>query len=216
MGRERPLHFIPRYEVIGNKNAGIRLKEKKVLLKAIVHPFFSFSFLGINSLKIRNVNLDDDGIYQCQIGRTVEARESISNLANITVLVPPSRISLSYLPPGNIVSGREFQVQCEVLNTRPPPIFTWRTPANTNIKDISYKNELMTTNSKLFKSKSIITLIANLNQHGQELKCEVKHLALNETLTSTTVIAVDCKFYFNSSIKAIYLIEKKFFRSTYC
>jgi hypothetical protein len=54
----------------------------------------------------------------------------------------------------------------------------------------------MITNSKLFKSISTITLIADINQHGQEIKCEATHIALNKSLISTAIIAVDCKFYY--------------------
>jgi hypothetical protein len=54
----------------------------------------------------------------------------------------------------------------------------------------------MTTDSKLLKSISTITIIADTNQHGQEIKCEATHIALNKSLISTTIIAVDCKFLF--------------------
>jgi hypothetical protein len=172
MGRERPLYFIPRYEILGDKQT------------------------GINSLQIVNVNLDDDGIYQCQIGRTVEAREVLSNFANLTILIPPDQISITYVPPGTVISGKEFRLNCEVLNTRPAPIFTWQTPPNTQIVNISQENQPMTMNSKLLRSTSTITLIADINQHGQEIKCEATHIALNKSLISTTIIAVDCKFLF--------------------
>jgi hypothetical protein len=52
----------------------------------------------------------------------------------------------------------------------------------------------MSTNSKLLKSISTITMIADINQHGQEIKCEAMHVALNKSLTSTAIIAVDCLF----------------------
>jgi hypothetical protein len=82
------------------------------------------------------------------------------------------------------------------LNARPAPIFTWQTPPNTQIVNISQVNQPMTTNNKLFKSTSTITLIADINQHGQEIKCEATHIALNKSLISTAIIAVDCKFYY--------------------
>ncbi len=82
------------------------------------------------------------------------------------------------------------------MNTRPAPIFTWQTPPNTQIVNISQVNQPMITNSKLFKSISTITLIADINQHGQEIKCEATHIALNKSLISTAIIAVDCKFYY--------------------
>lgn len=149
--------------------------------------------LGINSLRIVDVNLeDDDGIYQCQIGRTVEAREVLSNFANLTILIPPDQISVSYVPPGVAISKKEFQMKCEVLNTRPAPIFTWTIPPNTQIVNITQENQPMTTNNKLFKSISTITLIADIKQHGQEIKCEATHIALKKTLISTAIIAVDC------------------------
>jgi hypothetical protein len=169
-------------------------------------------FVGINSLKIGNVNLDDDGIYQCQIGRTVEAREVLSNFANLTVLIPPDQISVTYVPPGIAISGKEFKIQCEVLNTRPAPTFTWQTPLNTQIVNISQQNEPMKLDSKLLKSISTITLIANISQHGQEIQCEAIHPALNKSLISTAIIAVDCKFDFNEIINGV----RFFCRSTSC
>ncbi|CAF3325035.1 unnamed protein product [Rotaria socialis] len=185
MGRERPLYFIPRYEVIGDKQA------------------------GINSLKIRDVNLDDDGIYQCQIGRTIEAREVLSNFANLTVLIPPNQISLTYVPPGIAISGKEFKLKCEVLNARPSATFTWQIPTNTHIVNISQLNEPMTTNSKLLASISIITLVADISQHGQEITCEAAHVALNKSLTSTAIIAIDYQPVVKIVLKPTKMYEDK-------
>ena len=154
---------------------------------------FSSVDLGINSLKIRHVNLEDDGIYQCQIGRTVEAREVLSNFANLTILIPPDQISLTYVVPGVVVSGKEFRMQCEVLNTRPAPLFTWQTPPNIQIVNVTQQSTPMTNNSKLLKSTSTITLIADTKQHGQEIKCQTTHVVSNNSLVSTAIIAVDCK-----------------------
>ena len=170
MGRERPLYFIPRYEILGDKQT------------------------GINSLQIVNVNLDDDGIYQCQIGRTLEAREVLSSFANVTIIIPPDQISITYAPPGVVISGKVFQINCEVSNTRPAPNFVWETPLNTQIVNVSQTTEPMTENSKLLKATSTITLLGDIRQHGQEIKCEATHIALNQSLTATTIIAVDCKF----------------------
>ncbi len=162
---------------------------------------------GINSLQIVNVNLEDDGIYQCQIGRTVEAREVLSNFANLTVLIPPDQISISYVPPGIAISGKQFQINCEVLNARPAPTFTWQTPLNTQVVNVAQVDQPMTTDSKLLKSISTITIIADTNQHGQEIKCEATHIALNKSLISTTIIAVDCKFLFKFWRNVIYIFK---------
>ena len=153
----------------------------------------NFFLSGINSLKIENVSLNDDGVYQCQIGRTIEARETVSNFANLTVLIAPDQISTSFVPPGLIISGKEFQINCEVLNSRPAPSFSWRTPLNTQIVNITERNEPMEEKSKLIKSISTITLVADTNQHGQDAVCEVNHPALNQPLISSKLIAVDCK-----------------------
>ncbi|CAF0731000.1 unnamed protein product [Adineta ricciae] len=186
MGRERPLYFIPRYEIIGDKQA------------------------GINSLKIRHVNLEDDGIYQCQIGRTVEAREVLSNFANLTILIPPDQISLTYVvPDGVVVSGKEFRMQCQVLNTRPAPLFTWQTPPNIQIVNVTQQSTPMTNNSKLLKSISTITLIADTKQHGQEIKCETTHVVLNKSLVSTTIIAVDYQPVVKITLKPTQMYENK-------
>ncbi|CAF1364122.1 unnamed protein product [Adineta steineri] len=185
MGRERPLYYIPRYEIIGDKQG------------------------GINSLQIRNVNLDDDGIYQCQIGRTKEAREVLSNYANLTILIPPEQISITFVPPGIVITGKEFRINCEVLNTRPAPLFTWQTPPNTQIVNISQVTTPMSNNSKLLRSISTITLLADINQHGQEIKCEATHIALNKSLISTTIIAVDYQPVVKIILKPIQMNENK-------
>ncbi len=100
-----------------------------------------------------------------------------------------------------MISGKEFRINCQVLNTRPAPTFTWQIPPNTQIVNISQENTSMTPNSKLLKSISTITLIADISQHGQEIKCEATHIALNKSLISTTFIAVDCKCYSNKRIE---------------
>jgi hypothetical protein len=101
---------------------------------------------------------------------------------------------ITYTSSGTAISGKEFRINCEVSNTRPAPIFTWQTPPNTQIVNISQETRPMSTNNKLLKSISTITLIADINQHGQEIKCEAIHVALNKSLISTAIIAVDCKF----------------------
>lgn len=144
-------------------------------------------------MKIENVTLDDDGVYQCQIGRTLEARETVSNYANLTVLIAPNQIATSFVPPGLVISGKQYEIQCEVLNARPPPKFSWKTPQNTQIINITQQNILSDSNSKLFKSISTIKLVADTQQHGQEIVCTASHPARNETLLSSKIIAVDCK-----------------------
>lgn len=66
-------------------------------------------------------------------------------------------------------------------------------PPNTHIVNTAYENEPMAANSKLLKSRSIITLMADINQHGQDIKCEVTHIGLNKSLEATAIIAIDCK-----------------------
>ena len=189
MGRERPLYYIPRYEIIGDKKAG---NDRLSLNSHEKHRWNDD--LGFNSLSIRNVTLDDDGVYQCQIGRTVEAREVISNFANLTVLIAPDEISMSYVPPGLVISGKEFRIKCEVFNSRPAPIFAWQIPVNSQIVNVSQRSEPMTDNSKLLKSISTLTLIADNSQHGQDVICEATHVTLNRSLTASMMIAVDCQF----------------------
>ncbi|CAF0771419.1 unnamed protein product [Didymodactylos carnosus] len=167
MGRERPLYFLPRYEIVGDKSA------------------------GINSLKILNVSLDDDGIYQCQIGRTVEALEALSDFANLTVLVPPNKVDLNYVSPA-VISDKEFQMNCIAYNSRPSTTFLWKFDSAPVVNvTITKSEEAMQTNSKLLKTISTITIKANINQHGKEITCEVTHPALNIPITASSTIAVD-------------------------
>jgi hypothetical protein len=168
-------------------------------------------------LNIENVTLDDDGVYQCQIGRTVEAREVLSHMINLTVLIVPNEIRTSYVPPGLVISGKEFRVQCDVFNTRPAMIFTWKTPVNAHIVNITQSNEPINVNSKLLKSSSIIALVADVSQHGHELTCQATHTALNKSLMSSIMIAVDCNILLVLVIERIRTIEHDIsYRSTYC
>ncbi|KAK3862955.1 hypothetical protein Pcinc_031219 [Petrolisthes cinctipes] len=83
--------------------------------------------LGEHHLIIKGITLEDDGEYQCQVGPT-DTTLPIWAAANVTVMVPPERVSLLGHEEGKVVkvtSGSKLQLECEVNEARPEPVITW-------------------------------------------------------------------------------------------
>jgi len=88
------------------------------------------------SLVIENISLEDDGIFQCQVGSGSESTSIRSALAKLTVLVPPGQPKIVHQGSGEeegrteleleVEEGEALELTCISEGGRPAGEITWR------------------------------------------------------------------------------------------
>ncbi|KAM3726287.1 Synaptogenesis protein [Dirofilaria immitis] len=77
-------------------------------------------------LKIENVTLRDDGLFECQM--THPSLGAYRASASITVLVPPEKVTIMNIDPGsviNVIEGNDYNLSCVASNGKPYAIINW-------------------------------------------------------------------------------------------
>ncbi|XP_035899953.1 irregular chiasm C-roughest protein-like isoform X1 [Anopheles stephensi] len=133
---------------------------------------------GDYSLEIYPVMLDDEALYQCQVGRGKDGTPGIrSRFAKLTVLVPPE--------PPKIVQGdflvttedREIELECVSVGGKPAAEITWIDGlGNVLTSGIEYVKEPMTDTGR-FTAKSILKLTPKKEHHNTSFTCQAQNTA---------------------------------------
>uniref|UniRef100_A0A8C1WCA4 NPHS1 adhesion molecule, nephrin n=1 Tax=Cyprinus carpio TaxID=7962 RepID=A0A8C1WCA4_CYPCA len=79
---------------------------------------------GQYHLQILNVSLEDDGPYECQVGRSVSSRAIVSRTAWLNVQIPPSQPYIQLESDEPWVEGDEYTVTCIAPDAKPPAEIT--------------------------------------------------------------------------------------------
>ncbi|XP_028035173.1 irregular chiasm C-roughest protein-like [Bombyx mandarina] len=133
---------------------------------------------GDYSLDIRDVNLDDDAKYQCQVSSGVKGEPAIrSRYARLTVLVPPE-------PPkilqGNFYStteDRNIKLECVSVGGKPPAEITWvDSNAGVLTQGVTYTVEPLSDGQR-FTARSIINMTPKKEHHNQTFICQAQNTA---------------------------------------
>ncbi|CAG9541092.1 unnamed protein product [Cercopithifilaria johnstoni] len=77
-------------------------------------------------LKIENVTLRDDGLFECQMIHPSLGAYRTS--ASVNVLVPPEKVAIMDVDPGsviNVVEGYNYNLSCLAANGKPHAIINW-------------------------------------------------------------------------------------------
>ncbi|VDO25771.1 unnamed protein product, partial [Onchocerca flexuosa] len=77
-------------------------------------------------LKIENVTLRDDGLFECQM--THPSLGAYRTSASITVLVPPEKVTIMDIDPDsaiNVVEGNDYNLSCMAANGKPHADISW-------------------------------------------------------------------------------------------
>ncbi|KAL7981192.1 hypothetical protein Chor_005426 [Crotalus horridus] len=83
---------------------------------------------GIYNLQVINSQLEDDALYECQVGPTEKSTGIISRRVQLTVLVPPKRpLFVEYEANSMVtwIAGTEYTLHCQVQDARPPAEITF-------------------------------------------------------------------------------------------
>ncbi|KAJ8289760.1 hypothetical protein GJAV_G00005030 [Gymnothorax javanicus] len=164
LGPKRSLPGFPRYSMIGD--------EKK----------------GQYHLRIEKVALEDDSPYECQVGQSESSGALISQVAIITVLIPPSNPVIEVETEEPWVAGREYTVTCTAPDAKPAADVTlFRDGVElTN----TYSVTMSGSEDKLENTEASVSFTVLQSDHGQDLLCRVISPALAHALEARMLMNV--------------------------
>ena len=81
---------------------------------------------GTWNLEIVNVTLDDEAIYQCQVGATIDVQPIRSKYAKLTVITAPLPPVLSIASAKVLSKGEFFNASCISIGGKPAPRIKWK------------------------------------------------------------------------------------------
>lgn len=100
---------------------------------------------GDYSLQIKNVNLEDDAKFQCQVGAADGVRGIRSRDAQLTVYVPPEPPTIVEGDFLKTTSGTNVVLTCEAMNGKPAAELTWLDQEGNPVpsEEVSYTTQLL-------------------------------------------------------------------------
>ncbi|XP_059045843.1 irregular chiasm C-roughest protein-like isoform X2 [Achroia grisella] len=158
---------------------------------------------GDYSLDIKNVTLEDDGKYQCQVSSGLNGEPAIrSRYAQLMVLVAPD-------PPriiqGAFIDATEDQpvdIECVSVGGKPAAEITWVNGNQAVIKkDVKWKTELLPDEQR-FQTRSVLRLTPSKEHHNQTITCQAQNTADRAYRMATVHIEVKYAPKLNVSIKS--------------
>ncbi|XP_064091683.1 irregular chiasm C-roughest protein-like isoform X1 [Macrobrachium nipponense] len=166
LGTERGLFGFSRYTMIGSDDE------------------------GDYSLRIQPVLIEDDALYQCQVSAGPGVPSIRSNLARLTVYVPPEPPKVK--PPVlRTTAGMTVTLECESRGGRPPPEIQWVDDAlRENIKKGSILATEPMADEKRVTVRSRLSLTPQRFHHNSTITCLTSNQALTSPLTSTIKLQV--------------------------
>lgn len=164
LGTERELIGYPRYTMTGNDEEG------------------DFS------LQIRNVQLEDDARFQCQVGAADGVTGIRSRDATLTVHVPPDPPSIVDGEFLRTTSGTEVALTCESLNGKPAAELTWLDNDNNPVpaEQVTYSTQIL-SDGKRANAFSKFTFKATKDHDGKRFYCRAENPAVKKPTTSIQI-----------------------------
>ena len=95
LGLDRALRGFPRYQMIGSEEE------------------------GDYSLEISNVQLEDDALFQCQVGASSNVPGIRSRSSKLTVFIPPEPVKIKEGETLDTVEGKHVTLNCESNGGKP-------------------------------------------------------------------------------------------------
>ncbi|XP_072933890.1 irregular chiasm C-roughest protein-like [Epargyreus clarus] len=146
---------------------------------------------GDYSLDIRDVTLDDDAKYQCQVSSGARGEPAIrSRYARLTVLVPPEQPKIV---EGNFYSTTEdkmIKLECVSVGGKPPAEITWvDSNAGVLTQGVTYTVEPLSDGQR-FTARSIIKMAPKQEHHNQTFTCQAQNTADRAYRAASVLIEV--------------------------
>ncbi|XP_066948196.1 nephrin-like [Macrobrachium rosenbergii] len=153
------------------------------------YPRYSYAGdpdLGEHHLVISGVTLTEDGEYQCQVGPTISS-PPIWAAANVTVLLPPTGISIVGWGDGavvEVVAGTSLTLECLVSDARPAPKAAWFRDGIQVDPELQEDHVEASSLPRRWNVRSQLIVVAEAEDDGKQFSCQALHPTLKESPTS--------------------------------
>lgn len=133
---------------------------------------------GDYSLHIRNVTLDDDAIYQCQVSSGLNGEPGIrSRSAQLTVLVAPDPPKITQGAFIDATEEKPVEIECVSIGGKPAAEISWVDSNQVVIKTgIDSRAELLSDGQR-YITRSVLRLTPSKEHHNQSITCQAQNLA---------------------------------------
>ncbi|KAG8196700.1 hypothetical protein JTE90_023209 [Oedothorax gibbosus] len=166
LGSDRELRGFPRYTMVGSDDEG------------------DFS------LQIGSVSLDDDALFQCQVGAADGVKGIRSRNAAFTVYVPPEPPKIVQGDFLRTTAGMTVELTCESHAGKPPAELTWLDGDGNVVSDeVEYTTQLLGDNKRANAALKW-TLTPRREHDGKTFTCRSENPALTQPLTARITLEV--------------------------
>ncbi|XP_034837561.1 irregular chiasm C-roughest protein-like isoform X2 [Maniola hyperantus] len=157
---------------------------------------------GDYSLDIRDVTLEDDGRYQCQVSSGLNGEPAIrSRYAQLTVLVapdPPRILQGAFI---DAIENQPVDIECVSEGGKPAAEITWVDGNQVVIKKKVESRVELLPDEQRYRTRSVLRLVPNKEHHNQTITCQAQNTADRAYRMATVHIEVKYAPKINVSIK---------------
>ncbi|XP_013380224.1 kin of IRRE-like protein 1 isoform X2 [Lingula anatina] len=165
LGTDRSLIGFERYSMLGDENN------------------------GVYDLMIVEAELQDDDVYQCQIGATHTTPGVRSRSAQLTVLLPPNFPIIYGSPVVNVEEGQPYNLTCRANNGKPAPTLKWFVEGAEVTDNVSYE-AITQADGKRQDAISYLTITPSKTDQGKRYSCQAMNAFLTDPLTTSASLEV--------------------------
>ncbi|KAL0810397.1 hypothetical protein ABMA28_010542 [Loxostege sticticalis] len=142
---------------------------------------------GDYSLDIKEVTLDDDALYQCQVSSGPRGEPPIrSRYARLIVLTPPDPPKILQGPVLQAVEDSEVNLECVSVGGKPAAEITWVDhDGGVLTQGVTYTAEPL-ADGRRYTARSILHLRPRRHHHNQTFTCQAQNTA-DRTYRSTAI-----------------------------
>ncbi|XP_069956837.1 irregular chiasm C-roughest protein isoform X2 [Cherax quadricarinatus] len=150
---------------------------------------------GVYNLHIQPVLVEDDAVYQCQVGGAEGERHLKSASAKLTVHFPPKdsddQVYLDKLSPMETTAGSPVRITCEAGLSTPASTIKWLMDGKDSVPGSQVNTtKLPQHDSILVAVKSRLDLTPERKHHEANISCQVSHKSLEVPIIRTLVMLV--------------------------
>ncbi|KAJ2943111.1 hypothetical protein O0L34_g18801 [Tuta absoluta] len=133
---------------------------------------------GDYSLDIRDVTLEDDAKYQCQVSSGAKGEPAIrSRYARLTVLVPPEPPRVLQGKYLSTIEDRNVKLECVSVGGKPPAEITWvDSNAGVITQGVTYSVDPLPDGQR-FTARSVLKMTPKQENHNQTYTCQAQNTA---------------------------------------
>lgn len=133
---------------------------------------------GDYSLDIREVTLDDDALYQCQVSSGPRGEPAIrSRSARLLILAPPEPPKILKGPVLQAIEDREVNLECVSVGGKPAAEITWvDNDGDLLTHGVNYTAELM-PDGRRYIARSVLRLRPRRHHNNQTFTCQAQNTA---------------------------------------